>query len=140
MLKVAVFVFLFLFAAIQLRTIERVNPPVSSDLPASGEVKTMLKRACYDCHSNETSWPWYSYVAPVSWLMAEHVYQGREALNFSVWNSYSRGAQARHISDSILAMEQGTMPTWDYVLTHPDAAVSAADVVDFKAWAADYFK
>ena len=75
--KYAVLALAAVFVAIQLVPVHRDNPPVASDLDAPADVKSILRRACYDCHSNETRWPWYAYVAPVSWLVAHDVEEGR---------------------------------------------------------------
>src|SRR6185436_12929985 len=77
------------FLALQLVPVERTNPPLKAPLQAPAPVDAILRRACYDCHSNESRWPWYGYVAPVSWLVADDVKQGRKHLNFSDWNEYS---------------------------------------------------
>ena len=71
----------------QLIQPEKTNPPVDTTitLKAPQEVMQILKRACYDCHSYETIWPWYSNIAPLSWSIASHVKDGREAVNFSKW-------------------------------------------------------
>lgn len=74
---------------IQFIPVDTSNPPVTADIPSSPEGKAVLRRACYDCHSNETRWPWYSRVAPASWLTARDVREGRAELNFSAWNEYS---------------------------------------------------
>ena len=74
------------FIAIQFVSMNRTNPPVQADFRGSPEVISVLRRACYDCYSNETVWPWYSRVAPVSWVIARDVHEGRAALNFSTWN------------------------------------------------------
>ena len=71
------------FSLIQLVTVDRRNPSVESDIRTSLEVKAIPKRSCYDCHAHETVWPWYSSVAPVSWLVAWDVHKGREEVNFS---------------------------------------------------------
>ncbi len=71
------------FVVIQAVRFERTNPPVTADLQVEPELKRLLRRACYDCHSNETAWPWYSHVAPASWLTQYDVSEGRETLNFS---------------------------------------------------------
>lgn len=84
-----VFIIVLLIAAIQFVPVSRSNPPVETEIAVPDNVKSVLKRACYDCHSNEVKWPWYSYVAPVSWLVAYDVKEGREELNFSTWNRYS---------------------------------------------------
>ena len=72
-----------LLVALQLVPIDRDNPPVDFDMPAPSAVKSILKRSCYDCHSHETRWPWYGYVAPVPWLLAYNVAEARSELNLS---------------------------------------------------------
>jgi hypothetical protein len=67
-----------LLVAIQLVPVDRHNPAVESRVPASPEVRAILRRACHDCHSNETVWPWYSGIAPVTWLMSQDVHEGQE--------------------------------------------------------------
>ncbi len=102
---------------------DHTNPPVTGepawDSPAS---RTLAVRACFDCHSNETTYPWYSNVAPVSWLLQRHVTEGRQKLNFSTW---ATGRQkAEHFARLI---QSGEMPGWDYVLTHPEARLTDAE-------------
>jgi hypothetical protein len=84
-----------LLVVIQFVPVDRSNPPVTSEVPASPEARAVLRRACYDCHSNETVWPWYSKVAPVSWLVARDVHKGREELNFSTWDRYATKEQVK---------------------------------------------
>lgn len=90
------------------------------DNPATRE---LAKRACFDCHSNETIWPWYSNIAPVSWLIANDVLEGRSHMNFSDWQ---RGRQPS-ISEIIGEIEEGGMPPFQYLLMHQDAKLSAAE-------------
>jgi hypothetical protein len=71
--------------AIQLAPIDHDNPPATASVTAPAPVASILRRACYDCHSHETTWPWYSYVAPVSWLVARDVHEGRRHMDFSTW-------------------------------------------------------
>jgi hypothetical protein len=71
----------------QLVPLDRSNPPVSAEVPATPEVRAILKRSCYDCHSNETRWPWYAYAAPMSWLLVYDVHEAREHMNFSTWDA-----------------------------------------------------
>ncbi len=73
----------FVLALAQLVPLDRTNPPVDGEAPASGEVREVLRRSCYDCHSHETRWPWYAHVAPVSWWVVHDVHEAREHLNFS---------------------------------------------------------
>jgi heme-binding protein len=121
--------------AIQLVPIDRMNPPLESDIPAPAEVKTILKRSCYDCHSNETFWPWYARVAPISWLIARDVREGRRELNFSVWNQFSGARRARKFKEIVEQVEQDKMPQWYYIVLHPDAKLSALDKETILHWA-----
>jgi len=122
------------FIAIQFVPVNRANPPVKGDFRASAEVVSVLRRACYDCHSNETVWPWYSRVAPVSWVIARDVHQGRAALNFSTWNQLSAEKQAEAMKESWEEVAEGKMPTWYYVALHPEARLSPADKSVLRAW------
>lgn len=116
------------FLGIQLVPYGRAheNPPIVSE-PAwdSPRTRALAVTSCFDCHSNETRWPWYSNVAPFSWLLQRHVDEGREELNFSEWGA---GDEADEIAESVI---EGEMPTWDYVLIHPEANLSAADRAAF---------
>ena len=120
--------------AIQLVPVERSNPPVETEVPASPEVRSILRRACYDCHSNETRWPWYSWIAPVSWLVAHDVHEGREELNFSTWNRLSSKKQVDLLDESWEEVEEGEMPPWFYLPPHPDARLSPDDRAALRAW------
>lgn len=121
--------------AVQFVPVERANLPVESDAPMAAEVKTVIRRACYDCHSNETVWPWYSYVAPVSRLVAKDVREGRRELNFSEWNQYAENRRARKLKEIVEQVEKGKMPQWYYVMMHPDAKLSASDKELILKWA-----
>ena len=122
------------FIAIQLVPVNRTNPPVQGDFRGSPEVASVLRRACYDCHSNETIWPWYSRVAPLSWIIAHDVSEGRAALNFSTWNQLSPDKQAEAVKESWEEVAEGKMPTWYYVALHPEARLSAKDRSVLQAW------
>src|SRR5262245_21993196 len=84
----------------QLVPIDATNPAVEGDIPAPPEVKAILRRACYDCHSNETVWPWYSRLAPLSWLISRDVHEGRSKLNFSTWDQYTPEEQLSKLKES----------------------------------------
>lgn len=114
-----------LVGAIQLVPYGRghTNPPVvrepTWDRP---DTRALAVRACFDCHSNESAWPWYSHVAPASWLVQNHVDEGREVLNFSDWSrTYEEADDAAKV---VLA---GEMPPRSYTLMHPSARLSAAE-------------
>ena len=85
--------------AIQFIPVDRSNPPVEEEIVVAPQLQAILKRACYDCHSHETIWPWYSQVAPASWLLAWDVHEGREELNFSTWNRYSPKKRNKFIKE-----------------------------------------
>jgi len=123
------------FGLIQLVPAERRNPPVESDIPTSPDVKSVLRRACYDCHSNETVWPWYSRIAPVSWLIARDVHEGRKELNFSAWNRYSTKEHMKKLKESWEEVAEGEMPPWFYTAPHRDARLSAQDRALLWQWA-----
>jgi uncharacterized protein YxeA len=123
------------FVAIQLVPVDRSNPPVEAEVPASPEARAVLRRACYDCHSHETVWPWYSRVAPVSWLVARDVHEGREELNFSTWNRYVTKQQIEKLSESWEEVAEGEMPPSFYLPVHRDAVLSAEDRAILREWA-----
>lgn len=99
------------------------NPPTIKEPPwNSPETRELFRRACFDCHSNETKWRWYSYVAPASWLVARDVNEGRRHLNFSEWNQPQKHAE--HVVEEV---KSGDMPLWFYVPLHPSAKLSDAE-------------
>ena len=116
-----------LLGALQFIPVERTNPPVESDVPAPDSVRVVLRRACDDCHSNETVWPRYSHVAPGSCLIAYDVRHGREELNYSTWNRISPRDQVKKLKESWETTSEGEMPPWYYLAMHRDAALSTRD-------------
>ena len=129
------FILLVAPIGIQFLPIERTNPTVESDVPAPDELKAVLRRSCYDCHANEARWPWYARVAPVSWLIANDVKEGRREVNFSVWNQFTGSRRARKFKEIVEQVEQNKMPQWYYLLVHPDAKLSAGDKEMIIQWA-----
>jgi hypothetical protein len=125
-----------ILVAIQFIRIDSTNPPIDSDIPTSIEVKSILRRSCYDCHSNETIWPWYSHIAPISWLLAWDVRDGRDELNFSTWSQYSTQRQLKKLKESWEQITEGDMPPWYYLLPHPDARLSPAERELLRQWTA----
>lgn len=102
----------------------RTNPPVTADAPwPTAEAEAIARTSCYDCHSNETDWPAYSYVAPMSWLVRRDVEAGRDALNFSEWDE-EQADEAEEAEDQI---EDGEMPLPTYLRLHRDARLSDAE-------------
>jgi hypothetical protein len=120
--------------AIQLLPVDRSNPPVESEVPAPPEVRAVLRRACYDCHSNETVWPWYARIAPVSWWIAHDVREGRAELNFSTWNRLDTKERVKAMHESWEEVSEREMPPWFYLPPHPDARLTASDRASLRAW------
>ena len=125
-----------LFVALQLVPLDRDNPPVDFDMPAPPAVKSILNRACYNCHSHESKWPWYGYVAPVSWLFAYNVAEARSELNFSTWKAYRPDKRARLLRDALEEIEEESMPPWDYLLMHGEARLSEREREILRDWVA----
>ncbi len=135
LLRLAGWLLLAAFAAAQAVPVERSNPPVVADLPAPPDVHALLHRACYDCHSHETRWPWYSGVAPASWMVADHVREGRAELDFSRWSpAADRASKALRGGAELVA--EGEMPPASYVALHPEARLSPAERSRLVAWLA----
>ncbi len=134
LLKISLLTVVF-FVVIQFIPVPMTNPPIEEEISTSPEVKAILKRACYDCHSHETVWPGYSRVAPVSWLLAWDVAEGREELNFSAWNRYGKKKRNKMIKEIWEEVEEGDMPPWFYLPLHPEAGLSDRDHEVLRAWA-----
>ncbi len=103
-------------------------------------IASMLRSACYDCHSNETVYPWYANIAPVKWWLYDHINEGREDLNFSEWNSFSKSDKAEMLDDISTEVSEGEMPLKSYPLTHPGAKLSDADREALTDWAEEYME
>ncbi len=122
--------------AIQFVPVPRSNPPVETEFAATAPVRAVLRRACYDCHSHETAWPWYSRVAPASWMVAYDVAEGRANLDFSAWNRIRPDEQVKKIGKMWKEVAEGDMPPWYYLLAHREARLSAGDRATLRAWTA----
>ena len=118
--------------AIQFVPVSRTNPPVTAPVQAPADVQALLKRACFDCHSHETVWPLQAYVAPVSWLVAHDVEEGREELNFSAWDQVDLRKVAKKLPKEV---GEGEMPPWFYVVAHPSARLTDAERKTLSDWA-----
>lgn len=130
-----------LFGLLQFTNPARTNPPVQPgrELGATNappaQITTLLRAACYDCHSHETVWPWYSRIAPVSWYIVDHIKDGRRRLNFSEWpHDDPRKARSRmqNIRDEI---ESGSMPLKSYTLIHRSSALTSEQREQLLKWA-----
>jgi Haem-binding domain len=121
--------------ASQAVTIRHDNPPVASAVSAPPAVVSILKRSCYDCHSYETRWRWYTYVAPISWLAGHDVHDGRRRINFSAWSADAPNVRQKQMLELIDDVQQGDMPPWYYTPVHPGTRLSPEDVNVLVEWA-----
>lgn len=139
-LKLSALVVASLFVALQFVRSNKANPPVvqaqtiEAHVRVSQEVAGIFERACKDCHSDQTEWPWYARVAPVSWFVADHVNDGRRHLNFSRWSAYDREQADWLLGAMCMTAKRGLMPLPSYTQLHRSAKLSALDVQTLCAW------
>ena len=132
-LKQAAILTAVVVVAAQLVRPERANPvtdanrTIQAQMPTGSGLVAVLDRSCRDCHSNGTVWPWYTQVAPLSWLMAQAVTEGRKAVNFSEWAAYSPDQQRTLLAVSCDDATSGKMPG-PYTLVRPETRLSAQDI------------
>jgi hypothetical protein len=124
------------FLLSQTIRIEKSNPPVLSEIVADQSAQPLLRRACYNCHSNETVWPWYSNIAPASWLVRSDVKEARLHLNFSEWGTYSAEKQHFRLMGIADEIKDGGMPPWYYSAVHPDSRLMGAECEKVRSWTA----
>jgi hypothetical protein len=103
------------------RSLRAVHPEATAAL-------AVMERSCRDCHSNDTVWPWYSKVAPVSWLVARDVREGRRELNMSEFGTYNAQKQQRKLEEACAQVKAGEMPMWIYTLQHAETKLQPGDV------------
>jgi hypothetical protein len=123
--------------AIQFVPVQKSNSARADALAAPQPVKAVLRGACYDCHSNQTRWPWYSAVAPASWLAAHEVNEGRRRLNLSAWNDYAAdpGTESQKLKEIARLVAGGAMAPWYYRALHREARLSGEQRNLIVAWA-----
>jgi hypothetical protein len=127
-------------AAAQLVRFPRTNPSIDpartieARTQLAPQVAGILERACADCHTHKTRWPWYSNIAPVSWLVVHDVAEGREVLNLSEWAAFSPGKADGKLNAICQEVSEGDMPPWYYLPLHPAAKLSAEDKQAVCAW------
>jgi hypothetical protein len=126
-------VFLILLG-IQFIPINKTNPIITQDIQAPAEVKNILRTSCYNCHSNETKWPWYSNFAPVSWMIINDVSDARNKLNFSTWNKISFEKKEELMKDIWDEVRQEDMPLTLYTFIHPEAKLDILQKNIIKKW------
>src|SRR4051812_48163572 len=126
-------IFVVVVAAAQLVRPERANPAtdvsrtIQAQVETAGALAAVLDRSCRDCHSNDTVWPWYTQIAPLSWLMARGVAEGRKAVNFSEWASYPADVQRTLLSVACQDATSGKMPG-PYTRVRPETKLSVRNI------------
>jgi heme-binding protein len=119
---------------------DRTNPPTKAQASLlaqkamTPDVRAILDRSCRDCHSNDTRWPWYSHIAPVSWILLQEVHDARDRMNYSNWTSYDSDDQDKFLNGMCKLTTKGRMPLPSYLWVHRDARLSDADVKTLCAW------
>ena len=133
----------FLLLATQFIPLNRSNPSVDpsqtiyAPLPVPAEVKDVFERSCKNCHSDETAWPWYSYVAPVSWVVAHDVHQARKMMNLSEWGSYSAKRKEDRLAEICEQVTNGDMPDRKYAIFHRGARLTPEEREAVCQWTDD---
>jgi hypothetical protein len=131
------------FAGLQFTNPARTNPPappggdIAATNPPPPQIAALLRAACYDCHSDETIWPWYSRIAPVSWLIASDVNDGRERLNFSEWPHALPERATKRLERVSEELDYKNMPPRKFTLMHPAARLAEAQRQELIKWADD---
>src|SRR5512138_1767000 len=132
--RLALVVLVAAVALAQAVPVNRANPPVEAVVDAPPAVLAALKKSCWDCHSNETVWGWHTKIAPISWLVASDVNEGREELNFSRWNAVDAKRRAELAKKIPEEVGEGDMPPLLYGLAHPSAKPTDAEKAAVVAW------
>lgn len=119
---------LVIFGAAQLIRPGITNPPVTQDVTVPDSVKAVLRKGCYDCHSNETALKWFDKITPANFMVADHIKEARAVLNFSHWDSLQPPAQKSLLFWALNDVRNGEMPLGSYLLVHTGAKLTEADV------------
>ncbi len=126
------FLVLIQFIHIDIPPAPKAKP--QDEIVAPKEISKLLKRSCYDCHSNHTNYPWYGYIEPIGWEVNSHIKNGRNWLNFSIWNSYSKKRQKK-LYEGIAQAIESKMPIGNYLWIHKDARLTKEQREAIKRWA-----
>lgn len=108
---------------------------ITKAVAVPADVRTILEKSCYDCHSNHTTYPWYDRIAPVSWWVANHIKEGKHELNFTEFATYSPKKQGKKLEEIRETVESGEMPLKSYLVTHGDARLTEVQKKTLVAWA-----
>jgi hypothetical protein len=139
--KVIIITLIVIFIAVQFipsgipLNVPDDNRSIANDSLVAGSVLKQLRKSCFDCHSNQVNFPWYSKMAPSSWFLAGHINEGRSHLNFSEWEDYSNREKVRILEEIKEEVASGGMPLKSYLLIHRDAKPDSAEVAAILKWA-----
>jgi len=145
-MKKKTIVWIIVIVAIVIQFIPSGRPDVVQDNPndlilnnsVPDSVKNILRTSCYDCHSNETVYPWYAYVAPVSWLVSRDIRKGHEKLNFSEWENHDKIKKAEYLDSMSDALENEEMPLPIYLLMHANAKLTPEERQQLIDWTGNF--
>ena len=138
--KIIAIILVVAFVGIQFVPVDRNQ---SDDVPKADfmlvndvprDIKNKLQVSCYDCHSNNTQYPWYNKVQPVAWFLEDHIKEGKAELNFNEWDSLSNRRKKSKLSSIIKQIESDEMPLYSYTLIHKDASFSEAEKQELIRW------
>ncbi|WP_321314288.1 heme-binding domain-containing protein [Halarcobacter sp.] len=134
-MKTNIIILLIIFIAMQFITIDKTNEatPKELEMKMPENIYNLVKTACYDCHSNEVKWPWYSNIAPFSWAINTHVKDGRKALNFSEWENYPKEEKEKKIKE-IFRTAYAAMPLRSYLWVHKEADLTMEQRKMIRDW------
>lgn len=141
-MKKVLIIIIVAFILIQFFPIDKNNPVATPQMDflkiknTPEKTANLIRNACYDCHSNETKYPWYANTQPFGWFLESHIKEGRKELNFSTFATYETKRQIKKLKEAVEMMEKNEMPLDSYVILHPEAKLNAAD----KKQVIDYFK
>ena len=139
-MKIVIVILFAIFFVIQFFRPDQTNPPIveaetlESTTRMPDDVEAILQRSCNDCHANATVYPWYSKIYPFNWFLANHINEGRNQLNFSVWNTYENGRRRRKLDQICEQSSSGEMPLPSYLWIHRYSSLSADDVKILCDW------
>ena len=141
-IKYVVYALLLFLVVAQFFPIDKTNPPADQSLDfvtieqPTNVMESIIKATCYDCHSHETKYPWYTNVAPVSWWVKGHIDNGVKKLNFSEWGAYSDKKRKHKLEECVEFVEETRMPILSYIIAHSEARMSEEERTEMVA----YFK
>jgi hypothetical protein len=127
----AVSAFVHPFGSVKAKTLDN---PLLAGTQVDPQVLQLFERSCQNCHSERTEWPWYSYIAPIGWLIEKDVREGREHMDLSQWDKYDRGTQRQILSRISAAVRTRQMPMPRYLALHPSSGLSAEEVAKIEQW------